>query len=255
LEQSDFDVFVGYCGDPSQLPRSPRVSWHSLDGRIAGPQRPYRFLLKFEALADCLARGDHDFLIQMDADAVLARRLNERTVKRAIGGSGLAMVAQEAITGSKMARTDFLRHYTTYALPVIAPGSKAPALEAFRYFNSGIVIGDRKLWTELVAWARNHIAGSVGRHEVGAHIVADQDYFQVWANNVRPNSCRQLPWFWNHCEHWDDRFPRLGVLFAHFSNFCNGPTDRTMRRMRRMRRPPSVWINSLASHFFRPRDA
>jgi hypothetical protein len=251
---SAFDVFIGFLGDPPALPESQRVTCLSLAGRLAGAQRPYRFLLKFEVIAQCLVAGRHDFLVLMDADAVLARSLLERNLVRALGEAGFGMVEQKTIIGSGMNRADFLTHFKNHALPVIAPDCKAPELEDFRYYNSGVVVGRRESWSTMVEWARNHIATAVGSHEVGDHMVADQDYFQVWVNSIHPGSCTSLPWYWNHCEHWDESFPRPGVLFAHFSNFCNGPSDQTVKRMRRMRRAPRMLINAIAGRFTDLRD-
>jgi GT2 family glycosyltransferase len=44
-----------------------------------------------------------------------------------------------------------------------------------------------------------------------------------------------LPWQWNHCEHWDEGFPREAALIAHLSNFMNGPTPDTISRLRALR--------------------
>ena len=66
-------------------------------------------------------------------------------------------------------------------------------------------------------------------------MISDQDYFQVWTNNLYPGSCRELSWEWNHCEYWDTGFPRTGARIAHFSNFCNGPARDTAARMRALR--------------------
>ena len=95
----------------------------------------------------------------------------------------------------------------------------------------------RALWERLLPWAFQTIARQPGDHQIGEHMIADQDYFQYWANRLHPGTCAELPWYWNHCEYWDESFPRLGVLFAHFSNFCNGPADDTPARIRALRKP------------------
>jgi hypothetical protein len=62
-------------------------------------------------------------------------------------------------------------------------------------------------------------------------MVADQDYFQHWANTLHPGACAELPWEWNHCEWWDEDFPAPDARILHFSNFCLGPTTDSIDRM------------------------
>jgi hypothetical protein len=247
LSRTPFDVFVGFDGDASLLPHAPRVTLHALRDRLAGPARPYRFLLKFDALAACLASGDHELILQMDADALPVRRLTADMLFRALDGRDFGMVEQTTIIGSTMGRRDFLQYYAEYSLPVIAPDAPVPALEDFRFFNAGVVIARRAPMAALAGWAQRHIEANVGRHEIGAHMVADQDYFQVWTNTLHPGCCTQLPWYWNHCEYWDAGFPRAGALIAHFSNFCSGPADATPGLMRALRKRTSVWRHSAAA--------
>lgn len=235
LENSRFDFFAACgSGDQLDLPASRRVSAHRLSPVPPAGDRARRFLRKFEALSACLAAGSHEWIVLVDADAVLARTLTERRLRRAIGAAGFGMVEQKGIRGSSMDRGAFLDHYARHTLAFLAPGAVPPAVGDFRYYNAGVVIGARWAWEAFVPWALETMSAR-GEHQVGEHMIADQDYLQYWANNLHPGSCVELPWHWNHCEWWDDGFPRPGVLFAHFSNFCHGPAPATLARMQRLR--------------------
>ena len=248
LADSDLDVFVVHDRGPIDAwPRRPRLHRCHLDGSAAAGHRARRFLLKFRALETCLQRVDAAWIVQLDADAVLARPLRGGDLAAALAGAEIGMVEQKRIRGSTLDRAAFLDHYRTHTLALIDPTATPPALTEFRYFNSGVVVAPRATWEALVPWAIQAIEGCPGDHQVGEHMVADQDYFQYWANQLRAGRCRELPWYWNHCEHWDETFPRRGVLFAHFSNFCHGPTTRTARRMRRIRRPWTRLLNRCTS--------
>jgi hypothetical protein len=253
LRHSDFDVHIGFVGDAGRLPRAARVSLVPIDGQYGDMGRPYRFLAKFLALRDCLASGSHDFVILMDADAMLARGLSEATLRTHLGSAGLGMVEQTAVTGSGMDRAAFLQHFENHAAPVILQRPSGLSVEDFRYYNSGVVVAARSVWERLVPWAIDHVAQARGTHEIGEHMVADQDYFQVWANILEPENCTALPWYWNHCEHWDARFPHRGVLFAHFSNACRGPRFDTPARMRNLMRLHTVLLNTVAGKFMEAR--
>jgi len=224
-------------------PAHPRLQRREQSAPPADGPRALRFLRKFHALDLALAEFSHDWILLLDADVVLARPLRETQLAAALGGAALGMVEQKGIRGSTMNRARFQEHYVRHTLALLAPGAAPPPPERFRYFNSGVVLGPRRTWAELVPWARRAIAAHPGRHEVGEHMIADQDYFQYWANQLHPGSCAELPWCWNHCAYWDDPFPRRGVIFAHFSNFCRGPAADTVARMRALRRPWNRWLN------------
>ncbi len=244
LADSDFDVFVAHDPGPvSQWPDHPRLHRHALPTEDPGGPRAERFLRKFEALAQCLHQHRARWILLLDADVVLARPLRTRDVREALAGATLGMVEQKTIRGSTMNRAAFLDHYTRHTLALLDPTRAPPALEQFRYFNSGVVVGPRETWERLVPWALATQARHAGRHTVGEHMIADQDYFQYWANSLHPGSCRELPWYWNHCEYWDQPFPRRGVRLAHFSNFCNGPADDTPARMQALRHPWTRFLN------------
>jgi hypothetical protein len=211
LRHSDLDVFV------------------ALD-------RAGSFLLKFDALEACLRATDAPTLLLLDADAVLVAPTTATQVETALAGRGLAMVEQTGIRGSGMGRADFLDHYARHSLAFLAPSAPSPEAESFRFFNSGVVIGTRQELRALATWARTAIEASGREHRVGEHMIADQDYYQVWVNHVHRGSCTELDWSWNHCEHWHEDFPRPGARILHFSGFCRGPTRETVARMRAARR-------------------
>lgn len=238
LADSSFDIFAAHAaGRTPDLPRSPRVHLHPLDAPPPTGHRAQRFLLKFQSLEQCLRHFSHDWILQLDADVVLARPLRESDLRDALRGAAMGMVEQKGIRGSHMNRTTFLDHYVRHTLALLDPAAPAPRWEDFRFYNSGVVVAPRSTWEQLVSWALRTLIGIPGDHQVGEHMIADQDYFQYWANSLHPGSCRELPWYWNHCEHWDTSFPKRGVLFAHFSNFCRGPAENTPERMRALRRP------------------
>jgi hypothetical protein len=172
----------------------------------------------------------------LDADAVLVRKVSGSDVYAALDGHDLGMVEQTTIRGSGMGRADFLRHYTEYSLSFIAPGELPPSIDRFRFFNAGVALGTRAGIKRIANWALNAIENVSGEHHVREHMIADQDYFQYWVNNLHPGCCVSLPWYWNHCEHWDTPFPRRGAQVIHFSNFCNGPDAGTVKRMRAARK-------------------
>jgi len=250
LDNSRFDVFAALGGGGRLRSWSPRLRRTRLDTAEAGAGRPYRFLLKFKAVQRCLEETSHDHIILMDADVVLATALSEADLVAALGRAGIGMVVQPRVRGGETGPAELHDHYLRHAHALIVPDQPVPNRAAFRYFNSGVVVARREALEPLVDWALADIAGKRGRHEIGVHMVADQDYFQVWANVLRPGDCTELPWSWNHCEHWDDGFPRDDAVFAHFSNFCNGPAATTRARMRHLRqagggrgRPLTGWLD------------
>lgn len=237
LDHSDFEVFVGVgAGDGPRPPASARLRVERLSDATTQLGRAGRFLRKFEALDACLRASDATHFVLLDADAVLVAPTKAHDVRDALGDRGLGMVEQSGIRGSDLGRAALLEHYVRHSLAFLAPDSRPPSPADFRFFNSGVVLGTRDGMTEVVRWARERMAAAEGEHRVGEHMIADQDYFQVFANAVRPRACAQLPWAWNHCEHWDAGFPRPGARILHFSRFCRGPRRADVARMRAARR-------------------
>ena len=249
LRSTPFRLFVAH-GDEAAPPlaASSRVALHALADPFptTRAQRAQRFLRKFRALEACLAGGRDDFVVLLDADALFVRPCTERMVAAALADHPIAMVEQPTVTGSRMGRVDFLAHYVRHTLALLAPEAPPPALADFRYFNSGVVLLRRAEAEALTRWAQRTIDDVAGDHEVGEHMIADQDYFQLWVNTLHPGRAANLPWYWNHCEHWHPSFPRLGTLIAHFSNFCHGPAATTPTRMRALQRGSWRWLNRAA---------
>lgn len=232
LRRSGFNVFV--VTDhmyKTGLLRRKRLLVRPL-GQVEHGVRARRFLAKFQAINTLLQHTESELVMLLDADAVLVRNITADDVRRALDGRGLGMVEQTTILNSTMSRVDFLQHYQKHSLAWLDPEAQAPPLEGYRFYNSGVVLAQRKELERLSAWAQEMLAKRPGDHIVGEHMVADQDYFQYYANNLYPHSCRELPWQWNHCEHWDQGFPRPGAYVVHFSNFCMRPGWRQLRRIR-----------------------
>ena len=235
LCHTTFNIF-NCCDDNIGLKNDSRVTCCPIKPMEKGFQRPDRFLRKFEVLTFCLQQCPSDWIIWLDADAVFVRQLSEKRLRQVMGDAPIGMVEQTTVTGSTMGRADFFKHYREHSLVVIGRAANAispkTAFSSFRYFNSGVVVARRQEWKIFLDWARSEVFENSGKHEVGKHMVADQDYFQYWVNTLHPGRCRSLPWHWNHCEYWDNRFPKPGALIVHFSNFCNGPTVKTIKQMR-----------------------
>ncbi len=233
LAHSDFHIHVTTDAAGRQmLPNSPRVHLHVAD--ISTDYRADLFIGKFVALENCLAHSNDDIAMLLDADAVLVDTIHEADLVGALSDGGLGMAEQPTILGSPMDRKEFLAHYTAYSLAFLMPGAAPPTEAEFRFFNSGVVIGRREAFRDFLDWAAAIRKARPRDHSVGKHMIADQDYFQVWANNVRPGGTLQLPWNWNHCDKWDQGFPRAGARIAHFSNFSKGPEIATINDMRRL---------------------
>ncbi|MCB2228223.1 MAG: hypothetical protein KQH53_16200 [Desulfarculaceae bacterium] len=233
LKRSGFKVFLvtDHLLKTGLLPRR-RMLVHPL-GPVQSRVRARRFLAKLTGLKALLERTDSELIMLLDADAVLVRDLTPDHIRRALDRRGLGLVEQTTILGSSMSRADFLRHYQEHSLAWLAPDESPPPLEQYRYYNSGVVLGRRDELERFSAWAQEMLTLRPGDHRVGEHMVADQDYFQYYANSLRPQACRELPWHWNHCEHWDQGFPRPGAFVCHFSNFCMRPGWRQTLRIRR----------------------
>ncbi len=234
LELTAFNVFVS-CDNTSLLKLSSSRLCVTEYNRYEGSHRSWRFLGKFRALEACLSSSDDDLIMLLDADAMLLQPLDDCLVRAALNQHLLGMVEQTTITGSTMNRAAFWDHYRRHSLAFIAPHLAPPVPSAFRFFNSGVILGQRTAMAAVTRWALLEISRSSSDHHMGQHMIADQDYFQVWTNSLYPGICQELPWEWNHCEYWDAGFPRRGARVAHFSNFCKGPAPDTATRMRSLR--------------------
>ena len=237
LEYSDFDIFVFLGSGPRlNLPSFSRIQIKPYNDLPQSRHRSERFLLKINALAHLLENTSHEWLILLDADAIFASAITKDRIVEDLADRPLGMVEQTTITGSNMTRKEFLDHYMNHSVAWISPGMVAPDLGHFRYYNAGVILGKRSEFAKFASWALNIIENATGDHQVGEHMIADQDYFQFWANSLHPGCCTTLPWYWNHCEYWDSDFPRPEALVLHFSNFCLGPDSRQIKRVRSLRK-------------------
>ena len=231
LEHTDWDLVV-VCDAPMPgiVTDDPRVTVLRIKLPLTG-DRGAQFLASFEALERALAVSDAELIALIDADTRIVRRTTAADVAEALGERSIGMVEQTGIRGSNMDRSRFRDHYRDVSLAFIDPTAPVPALEDFRFFNSGVVFGRREAIVDLVGTTRARIELRTDAHVVGEHLVTDQDYLQHWANTLHPGACAQFSWEWNHCEWWDDDFPAAGARILHFSNFYLGPTRDALDRM------------------------
>ncbi|HED12753.1 MAG TPA: hypothetical protein ENI62_03730 [Gammaproteobacteria bacterium] len=231
LRNCPFPVFLGV--DTPERPywaEHPRVitellpQWDSVLGRPA-------FLAKFTTLSRLVAQHPDAYILQLDADTLLVDELSCKDIRNQLRDHPFAMLEQTTIKGSSNDRNFFLNHYINHTMVWFGGNTKAPPVEKFQYFNSGVVLSTGPIMLTFLEWCTSVIERKPNHHRVGRHMIADQDYFQYWLNTLHPGQCNTLPWYWNHCEHWHDSFPKPGTLICHFSNFCNGPDIDTVNRM------------------------
>lgn len=244
LDHSDFHVIAACdAANAALLPRSDRVHIVPIEHRARFRAEP--FLAKFDAWRSCLELSDDDLVVHLDADAVLVAPLTDADLRDALGSRDLAMVEQTWIVDSDMDRAAFLAHYVEHSHAYLAPLLPAPTLESFRFFNSGVIVFRRLELRNLLRWVDEVRASVPEHHGVGEHMIADQDYLQVWANEFHRGACAELAAGWNHCPLWDRDFPDPGARIIHLSNFCNGPPVPTALALQDLRRPkggdPDRW--------------
>lgn len=199
------------------------------------------FLRHFNGMQVGLAATSAEYCIVLDADAIVFRPFDLTDMLRDLGDAGLGLVEQTTITGSGMTRADFLDHYRRHALAWFdASPDDTPDVDGFHYLNAGVIVGRRETLGELIEWALDDMRQRDTAFEIGEHMISDQDYIQYWCHQLHPDRFTVLPWYWNHCEHWDGGFPRQDAIIAHFSNFCRGPTMAQIQRMRILRRQGSL---------------
>ena len=233
LTHTEFDVFLAHDGTDPLGTKDRRVCSAAIadPDRQSGRARP--FLRKFRALEACLSVGTHRWIISLDADAVLVQPLDHATVEQALGGRSLAMAEQTGIQGSHMGRRELQQHYLDHALVWFDPDAEPSSDPDFRFYNSGVVLATRDGANDIVKWAVSRLPQ--GSHQVGEHMITDQDYYQYWTNAMHPDACSLLDWRWNHCRHWDATFPHPSARIVHLSWFCKPPTLAQIAHMTLMR--------------------
>jgi len=236
LQHTDFDVFIAHDQDRPFALKSSRLRSLALPNAATGTFRARMFLRKFQALQACLGAGHHSLVLSLDADAIVAGRIDRSMIEAALDGHDLGMAEQTRIRGGEVGRAELRAHYQNHTLAWFEPGRESYPPPDFRYYNSGVVLGSRDKLTEIAEWAQDRLAQSPGSHQVGQHMIADQDYYQYWVHAVEPGCCATLPWSWNHCRHWDEGFPRTDALILHFSSFCNAPSLQQIAQMALLRR-------------------
>lgn len=236
LVHTDFAVRLACTPGPAlRLPRSPRLATEELEAPTRGGPRARPFLRKLAVLRDCLRTARSELLVHLDADALVVDRIDADAIAAALADRGLALAEQGPLGGSGTDVSGYHAHFVAHTIPWIDADARPPEAGSFRYFNSGVVLGTRRGWSEFLEWALETVERTGPDHRVGEHMIGDQDYFQFWAHCRVPGSVTPLPWQWNHCEHWDPGFPRRDAKVAHFSTFCVGPGRRELLRMRLLR--------------------
>ena len=236
LEYSDLNIFI-YTDNKSllEIPSSERIRIKIFHNDKDSSDRAHRFLLKFQGVSECFERSDCTHVLMLDVDTLINKRLSSNDLISALNGRSIGMVEQTTIRGSTMSRKDFLEHYTNFSLKFIDPLLQRPDLEHFRFYNSGVVLAEKTELLKMIHWTLDKIESKNEKHAVLQHMIADQDYFQFWSNNVNPEGVTELSWHWNHCEHWDADFPKKEAYIFHFSNFCEGPHDKCFIEMKSRR--------------------
>lgn len=228
LINTDLDVVLA-SPDPNRVPLVdvPRLTRLQVDGIDRG-RAADAFVGKFEALAAVLHGFTHDVIVMIDADCVVSRPWTSSECASLIKDTDFALAEQTSTRGTSMSRPEFLAHYCAVSLPGVAPHAPKPTLEEFRYFNTGVVIGRRSAWQELVNFARE-LTHSDNLLEVEGRMVADQDIIQVWLNSIRRATVFELlPEEWNASDLWCD-IDEQRARVIHNSNFCQGPSDEHMK--------------------------
>jgi GT2 family glycosyltransferase len=233
LARTDLDVVVGTdAPEALDLPAHPRLTVLPVTvDAVHG--RPDPFLAKFRTVLERLRPGalEPDVVLMLDVDAIVVAPVTTAELAELLAGRDFAMAEQPGITGSTMARADFLEHYATHALPAIDPDAALPPLADFRYYNSGVVVARPDALRSLAAFALERYADPSRPHVRGEHMVADQDYVQYWCTTLHPGTCTDLSTDWNHCRWWDADYPRPGARIRHLSNFTQGPIDATLAEL------------------------
>jgi GT2 family glycosyltransferase len=232
LEYTDFNICIyTYNKNLIEIPSSKRIQIKTFRNNQDPLDRAQRFLLKFKGIKDCFKQSECSHILMLDVDTLFNRRVSSQDLISTLGNRSLGMVEQTKIRGSTMSRKDFLEHYKNFSLKFIDPTIQCPSLEQFRFYNSGVVVAEKKELLKIVDSTLDQINSRQERHQVEHHMIADQDYFQYWANNVNPKGVTELSWHWNHCEHWDLDFPNKDANIFHYSNFCEGPHDKCFLEM------------------------
>lgn len=219
LAHTPFDVIVG-CDDIGALllPEHPRVT--TIDIAAPPSTKPGdRFLAKFALFAEVLAsRADTHFLM-VDSDAVLVSTIGDDDVAEALGGKMIGMAEQPGTIPDGTTREDLYRHYRNVTFAALGAGPAPAPSDRFRYYNSGIVLFSREGLETFLDWYWRHEK----RAAFGDFMIADQDYLQIFANEVLPGDVAELPGHFNHSPLWHEDYPRDDAVFCHLSNYCNAP--------------------------------
>jgi hypothetical protein len=193
-------------------------------------------MTKLDAWTSWVRDAQTPLLLLLDADAVLVAATSSSELTELLGSSDFAMVEQTRLEHLGWGRAQYWKRYCETTLRAIDPTATPIAAEAFRFFNSGVVLCRKPALANFLQWCRT-TARRVDFEAVAAAglTLTDQDFLQIWCNQRYPDQTSTLDWSWNHSGHWDAGFPRQGARVIHFSDFYRAPTAQVIAGMRAAR--------------------
>jgi GT2 family glycosyltransferase len=201
-------------------------------GQVSFRAQP--FMRKFELWHRILELSEFDYFVHIDSDAVFVDHLSEGEIREYLKESFLGMVEQNEIVGEvDFGITNLYQHYLNFSHKYILPDAQPVELSKFRFFNSGVVIFNREGLVRFLEWFEEIVGNLDGSFAIGPHMIADQDFLQIWANEIEPESAVSLPSVLNHSPLWHRDFPDSKAKIIHLSNFCNGPKREAIRDLSR----------------------
>jgi GT2 family glycosyltransferase len=231
----EFEVFLGTDIeldskiDRGELPFK-LVSMSS--GKVSFRAQP--FIRKFELWKRILELSEFDYFVHIDADAIFVDAVSEVEIRGYLKGSLLAMVEQNEIIGEEeFGIQNLYQHYVNFSHRYILPNSNPVELTQFRFLNSGVVIFSREGLIRFLKWFNEVVVNLEGSFAMGKHMIADQDFLQIWANEIEPENSIALPSVFNHSPLWHRGFPDPKAKVIHLSNFCNGPKREAIQDLTR----------------------
>ncbi len=225
-----FDVVVA-TDSPDFFARDPHNRLTIQPLKKGEEDRPSRFIQKISGVLNIPELKRYDKVMLIDADAVVVAPISGFDIEKNLAAADFALVEQKMIRGSSMNRQRFFEHFCRYALPAIAPLSKAKDFPRFRYWNSGVVFARTEPLVELAKFVERGFSDGSALHSPEGELVGDQDYFQYWLGREAGPRFRELPIEWNDCYWWNPEFPSPQSRIVHFSSFTQPPDQRTIQQM------------------------
>ena len=235
LRHTQFDIVVG-CDETGALllPTHPRLKTVEIPASTANGSGE-RFLAKFALLEKTSAERDDQLVLLIDSDAILTGPLSDDVLTDALRGKSVGMAEQTQTIPDGTTRTDLYRHYQDVTFAALGAAGEPARPENFRYYNSGVVVFSREGLSRFLGWYRVQPK----RTAFADRMIADQDYLQVFANEVLRDDAAELPGTFNHSALWHENYPSPDAIFRHFSNYCNGPDLDALHQMLELNQSPS----------------